>query len=372
MLRRLLLCLVVALMLAPAANAQIPLPFFKKKKKDPVEAAKKPEELPAPGSARPKPAADSAQAATADSTGASAPALAITASPQSGDGTRSAEDQQALQNAITQALQADAKDDTSVAHIRERLARWSQVLINDGSNAAAQANYQLARDDLAAANARALAAGQAGQNTRDVIASRLNQAELDIRSSNWTTAEQHLRFVLEQDSTNLRAQSLMTELEKGRRMDDLKRQAMYIIPVLVILAALLVVVVRWGAKYREDRQRRADELAAKRAAVLQIVDGVGRGKLVTIDKEKPYFKIGAAQGDSETEKNDLVVSDSAMQVSRFHCTLVRRDGDYYLVDSSMNGTAVNGDVLKRGEHFRLDDGDEITLADVSRLKFLHT
>lgn len=380
--RRLTLGLVLLALMAPAADAQIPLPFFKKKKKDPAAeaAAKKgPEEIAAPGA--PKPAAP-APAQGADST---APATQSGAAPAvaaplpaaggvdaQGQRIRSPEEEQALKNAIAQALEADQSADTSVAHIRERMARWTQVMLQDPSNVVAQSSLQQARDDLKAANERALATGKADQASRDVVAQRLNQAEIDIRAKNWTTAEQHLRFVLDQDSSNLRAKSLMAEMQKGRRLDDLKRQAMYLIPVLVILAAGLVAVVKFGAKYREDRQRKADEVAAKRAAVLQIVDGVGRGKLVTIDKDKPIFKIGAAMGAADAEKNDLVVSDSAQQVSRFHCTLVRKDGDYYLVDSSMNGTAVNGEALKRGDHHLLEDGDEITIAAVSRLKFLHT
>ncbi|MDX2058580.1 MAG: FHA domain-containing protein [Gemmatimonadales bacterium] len=380
--RRLTLGLLLMALAAPTADAQIPLPFFKKKKKDPAAeaAAKKgPEEIAAPGAPKPAapPAATTDSAAPAAQSGA-APAVAAqpVAAPATidaqGQRIRTPEEEQALKNAIAQALAADQSADTSVAHIRERMARWTQVMLQDPSNVVAQSSLQQARDDLKAANERALATGKADQASRDVVAQRLNQAEIDIRAKNWTTAEQHLRFVLDQDSSNLRAKSLMSEMQKGRRLDDLKRQAMYLIPVLVILAAGLVAVVKFGAKYREDRQRKADEVAAKRAAVLQIVDGVGRGKLVTIDKDKPIFKIGAAMGAADAEKNDLVVSDSAQQVSRFHCTLVRKDGDYYLVDSSMNGTAVNGESLKRGDHHLLEDGDEITLAEVSRLKFLHT
>ncbi|MBX3145455.1 MAG: FHA domain-containing protein [Gemmatimonadales bacterium] len=367
--RRMLLVAVLIALGASNVEAQIPLPFFKKKKKPPAEAVKPPEELPAPGTGQ---AAAPAAAGTAptpaqEAAGASGPAIV-----PSGAVAQSQEERQALQNAIQQALAADQSADTSVAHIRERMARWTQVMLQDPTNVVAQSALQQARDDLRMANERALQAGKADQATRDVVASRLNQAEIDIRDKNWTTAEQHLRFVLDQDGANPRARSLMAELEKGRRLSDLQRQALYIIPVLVILAAGLVIVVKLGAKYRESRQQKADAIAATRAAVLQIVDGVGRGKLVTLDKDKGIFKIGAAQGPADAEKNDLVISDSANQVSRYHCTLVRKAGEYYLIDSSLNGTAVNGDPLKRGDHFLLDDGDEITLAEVTRLKFLHT
>ncbi|MHB1329863.1 MAG: FHA domain-containing protein [Gemmatimonadales bacterium] len=369
--RRTMLAMVLVALCASDLSAQIPLPFFKKKKKPPAEAVKPPEEMPAPGTA---PAQGGPTQAPAAVPGAPQqdPATAGPAIVPSGPAVQSQEEKQALQNAIQQALAADQSADTSVAHIRERMARWTQVMLQDPTNVVAQSALQQARDDLRMANERALQAGKADQTTRDVVASRLNQAEIDIREKNWTTAEQHLRFVLDQDSANPRARSLMAELEKGRRLSDLQRQALYIIPVLIVLAAGLVLVVKLGVKYRESRQQKADAIAATRAAVLQIVDGVGRGKLVTIDKDKAIFKIGAAQGPADTEKNDLVISDSGNQVSRFHCTLVRKAGQYYLIDSSLNGTIVNGDPLKRGDHFLLDDGDEITLAEVSRLKFLHT
>ncbi|MGE0439495.1 MAG: FHA domain-containing protein [Gemmatimonadales bacterium] len=364
--------------LAGTAEAQIKIPFFGKKKKEPAadSARKPPEELPAPGSVRAR------QAAVQDSTKPGAPAAlqapdagaapAVTPTTPGAGGLRSPEEEQALQNAIAQALQADAAPDTAIAHLRERIARWRQVLLIDNNNTVALNALNAAQDELKAANDRAFQAGNQTQTQRQLLADRLNQAEQDIRSSNFTTAIQHIRVVLDQDSSNIRAKSLLVEAEKGRRLDDLKRQAMYVIPVLLVLAGMLVLVVRFGARYREQRQRRIDEIAAKRSAVLQIVDGVGRGKLVTIDKERPIFKIGAAQVDQETERNDLIVSDSSAAVSRFHCTLIRKDGEYYLVDSSLNGTAVNGERLKRGDHFLLEDGDEITLADVSRLKFLHT
>lgn len=372
--RRLLLGLLLAMAIVPDASAQIPLPFFKKKKKEkpPAEAAAKgPAETAAPGT--PPPATNAPPGAPPPAPG-DAPAVVAppAAPPQAGGRVLTPEEQEALKNSISQALEADGAADTSVAHIRERMTRWTQVMLLEPTNVVAQNALQQARDDLKAANERALQLGKADQSTKDVIAERLNQAEIDIRAQNWTTAEQHLRFVLDQDSSNLRAKSLLPELEKGRRIDDLKRQAMYVIPALVVLAAGLVLVVKFGAKYREDRQKKVDELAAKRTAVLQVVDGIGRGKLVTIDKDKTIFKIGSAAGAGDGEKNDFILSDSAQLVSRYHCTLIRKDGDYFLVDASMNGTVVNGDPVKRGEHYRLEDGDEITLAEVSRLKFLHT
>jgi hypothetical protein len=366
-LRRAALGLLAALILAPAADAQIPLPFFKKKKKPPPPAeapapgAKPPAETPAPGA--PVTQGDSSAIGQEPAVRIQAPA---------GAGTMSPEERAALEQAIQQAIAADVAPDTSAAHIQERIQRWLQVVFRDPQNQVANQRLQQAQNDLQASRTRALEAGQADQQSVDLLRSRIGAARSDINAKNWSNAEQNLGFVLQQDPNHPEALSLKNELDRAKRMDDLKRQAMYIVPVLVILAAGLVIVVRWGAKYREERQRKLDEAAAKRSAVLQIVDGVGRGKLVTLSTEKAIFKIGAAEGASDAEKNDFLISDSAKLVSRFHCTLVRKDGDYYLVDASMNGTALNGKPVKRGEHHLLDDGDEITIAEASRLKFLHT
>ncbi len=365
----------IGLALVTVSSAPAQIPFFKKKKKEqpPAETAapaKPPSEAPAPGGAAPdtgkKPSAVEQQALPA----VAAPQPAAAAPGQAG--TRSPAEQQALNDAVAQAQAADVAADTSVAHIKERIQRWRQVQLIDPQSIVAAGALQQALDDLKQANERALKSGTATDQAKGEINAKLDAARNAILSKSWLSAEQNASAVLSVDPNNVVAQGLLAEARAGKRVDDIKRQALFIVPILVVLAVGLVVVVKWGAKYREDRQKRADEIAAKRSAVLQIVDGVGRGRLVTIDKEKPIFKIGAAMGASDGEKNDLVVSDSGLTVSRFHCTLIRKGGDYFLVDASMNGTSLNGDAVKRGEHVLVEDGDEITLADVSRVKFLHT
>jgi len=371
------LALLAGLCLAPAADAQIPLPFFKKKKKPPPPAeqaapgAQDPAEQPAPGT---KPAlqtpGDSASAGKA-------PVIVPQPNPAAAGSSQaeklSPEERAALQQAFEQALAADASTDTSTAMIQERMSRWGSLMLRapPPQDQFAREQYQRAVQDLQAAKQKQVEAGKADDQTRGLMQSKIGAARADINAKSWSNAEQNLGWVLERDPNHPEALSLMNELRHAKRLDDIKRQALYIVPVLLILGAGLVLVVRFGARYREERQRKLDELAAKRAAVMQVVDGVGRGKLVTIDNQRAIFKVGAAAG-AEGENNDLVLNDTANLISRYHCTLVRRDGDYYLVDASMNGTTLNGKPVKRGEHVLLDDGDEITLAEVSRLKFLHT
>jgi pSer/pThr/pTyr-binding forkhead associated (FHA) protein len=104
--------------------------------------------------------------------------------------------------------------------------------------------------------------------------------------------------------------------------------------------------------------------------VVKVIDGVGRGRLMPIEKE--IFRIGAADGERPEEKNDLIISDSAGSVSRYHCTILRKGRDYFLLDSSLNGTRLNDELMERGEHHPLEDGDEFVVAGAARLKFLHT
>ena len=73
------------------------------------------------------------------------------------------------------------------------------------------------------------------------------------------------------------------------------------------------------------------------------------------------------------DKNAGIVSSvvhSAAAVSRYHCSIIRREGAFYLIDSSLNGTMLDDGPLERGEQQRLDDGAEFTVADVARFKFL--
>ena len=375
----LLLVLVAGLCLAPAAEAQFP--FFKKKKKEPppVEAAAKgPAEVAAPG-ATPPPATTGAAAAVAPAQPpGAAPAVAAPApaAPAPGQGRAMTPEQEAaLQTEIDQAIGADVVNDTSMAKIGERMGLWQKLLLNlplqDERRQAAQQAFDRAKADFDAAKTKQVAAGTAGEDIKKAIADKLQTASAAIGSKDWGNAERDANWVLQRDPQNSRAERILQQAASGRKLSDLLWMLGMLGAVLVIVAIPLVLVGKWYAKKREDRIAKEQTAAANRAAVLQIVDGLARGKLITLDRDKATFKIGAATGPGDTEKNDLVISDSATLISRYHCSLIRRAGDYFLVDTSLNGTAVNGELLKRGDHYPLEDGDEITVADVSRIKFLH-
>jgi FHA domain len=376
MMRRTCFWLVLLAAFASSAEAQISLPFFKKKKKQPPPAeaaAKAPAEAAAPGAAPPPaPGAQPVQSGAAPAISAQSTAPAVPGQPLT------AEQAEGLRLMIDSAIAMDARSvgDTSSAVIQGRMRAWQTIMFalppGDPRQLLAKDSYDRANKAADEARAKAMAAGTADSVTRAWIAAKILQGRQELSGKQYDAAERSFREVLARDPTNKEAESLLPEALRGKRVGDIWRKvAMYSV-VLVPLLALVALAVRAGMKKREENVKKAEDAAAKRSAVLQVVDGVARGKLVTIDKEKTVFKIGAATGAQESEKNDLVISDSAAQVSRYHCTLVRKDGEYFVVDSSINGTVINGEPLKRGDHYPLEDGDEITIAQVSRLKFLHT
>jgi hypothetical protein len=385
--RRALIALFLVAAAFSTADAQIPLPFFKKKKKQPPPAeaaAKGPAETAAPG-AVPPPAAPGAPAipgaAPAAADPSQAPAIAAPSQSAAPAGQASAltpEQQIAIQRQIDSAIALDARSagDTASATIQSRMLVWQQIQFalppGDPRQQLAKEAYDRAVKAGDEARAKSVAAGTADSVTRTWIASKILQGRQELTGKQYDAAERSFREVLARDPSNKEAESLLPEALRGKRMGDVWRKAAMYSAILVPLLALLALGVRAAMKKREENLKKAEDAAAKRAAVLQIVDGVGRGKLVTIDREKTAFRIGAAQGSTDAEKNDLIISDSATQVSRFHCTLHRKDGEYFVVDSSTNGTVINGEPLKRGDHYPLEDGDEITIAQVARLKFLHT
>jgi hypothetical protein len=164
----------------------------------------------------------------------------------------------------------------------------------------------------------------------------------------------------------------ITALQKARRFKIL---LVGLGAALLVLGAAAAAFAGKVLKKDQGGDAKADAKGGAAAgprqkALIKVIDGVGRGKLYALEGD--VLRIGAAQSDRPEEHNDIIISDSAAAVSRFHCSIIRRGKDYFLVDSSLNGTEVNDELLDRGEHHRLNDGDEFTLAAVSRLKFLKT
>jgi hypothetical protein len=280
------------------------------------------------------------------------------------------EEAQALDRAVTEALEADRLPDSSIAHITERIKRWSFVLVRaaQGSNDSRLAGDALARAqrDLKLARTQALQDGRIDSGTKQVVAAKLAAAETAIRTGDWAQAEQEIRSVLDQSPNYPVALSLLDELQRKKRASDIKRFILIGAIGLLLVAGVTVAVTRFGKRVQRGGPGTASPLG--RRASIQIVEGVGRGRECVLESDRAALRIGAAMGATLEEQNDLVISDRNALVSRYHCSIVR-DGDrLYLIDASTNGTAVNGRWLTRGVRAELADGDLILITDAAQLK----
>lgn len=96
-----------------------------------------------------------------------------------------------------------------------------------------------------------------------------------------------------------------------------------------------------------------------------------------IDDRMPMVKLTrladsktiSCQGNVFTVGKSLKSSDYSItdndKVSRKHATFYVKDGQYFIVDSSKNGTRINGVPAAEGTEFPVSDGDRIEFADES-------
>lgn len=197
---------------------------------------------------------------------------------------------------------------------------------------------------------------------------KLQLANSAIRARDLDDAASIVDDILAVEPNNQRALLYRDRIASLRaRRDQLRTLAVLVGAAVVLIAGLAVFARHLRKRQVEGATMRAAE-DAKRKAVLKVVEGVGRGRLASLEGD--VFRIGAAQSDSPELRNDLVLSDAEALISRFHCAVFRKEGRFYLVDSSTNGTAVNGRPVEAGKQVALRDGDEVEVAGVSRLAFL--
>ena len=251
--------------------------------------------------------------------------------------------------------------------IRDRSDCWKRIQLEGLGSVLVDERYQAA--------VRAYdSVVQTDSLKRAVIAreARVDQELLAIQQSITTrdldAAMTTVNAVLSVQSQNPRAQAFKDRILALRQAQQL-RVAVYVASGLVVLAAFVLVLSAWIVARRQSRANRVErERTALRKAMVKITDGLGRGKMYTI--EGALFRIGSALSDRPEEKNDLVLSDDTAYVSRYHCAILRKDNNYYLIDSSLNGTYLNEKMVDRGEPYLVEDGDELSVAGMARLKFL--
>ena len=67
-------------------------------------------------------------------------------------------------------------------------------------------------------------------------------------------------------------------------------------------------------------------------------------------------------GKSLNSSNYMI--PGSQKISRLHATFYERDGNYFIVDNSKNGTTVNGVPVPKTQQMPVNDGDRIKFADV--------
>lgn len=255
----------------------------------------------------------------------------------------------------------------TLAGIRERTDCWKRVQLEGMGSALVDERY------LAAVRAYdALVAADSARRAAVALDAQVDRALQAVSPAlvarNLALADSLVQSVLLGQPSNQRALAFRERIASLHRADEL-RTTVNIVAGVLAGAALLFGVIAWIMVVRQSRAAALErEKAAQRTAMVRIIDGVGRGKMYTL--HGPIFRIGSAQSDRPEEQNDLVLSDEAAYVSRYHCAILRKDGCYYIIDSSLNGTSVERETLERGEPRLLEDGAEFTLSGVTRLKFL--
>jgi hypothetical protein len=259
--------------------------------------------------------------------------------------------------------QMDQSSAHTVQGIRDRTDCWKRMQLEGMGDSVVDAGYRAAVADYDVA--------MKSDSTRlasDAVDQKLSVVQRAIQARDLVAAQRTVNQVLAAQPGNQRALAFrdrIVALAKARRV----RSVLFGVAGAVFLLALaLGLGSRLLATHhrRTVARRRAD--ASQQTAVLEIVDGVGRGKIYTISGS--IFRIGSAVSDRPEEKNDLILSDAGAFISRYHCAIVRKDGRFFLIDSSLNGTYMDEQLLERGEHRALEDGAEFSLAGMARVKFL--
>lgn len=255
----------------------------------------------------------------------------------------------------------------TVQGTKDRTDCWKRMQVEGMGDALVEAKYAAAVADYDQA-VKADSVRRMSDSSTTAMNARMQAVQRSIQTRNLDDAESSVDEILAIQPQNQRALAYKDRIVALKRARQLKIALVAIgVAVLALGAGLAILAKKLSGRHKVKAEQRKAE-AETRKAMIKIVDGVGRGKSYPV--ESALFRIGAAASDKPEERNDLVLSDSASSVSRFHCSILRRDGRFYLIDSSLNGTALNDEPLSRGQQHALRDGDEFTVADVARLKFL--
>jgi hypothetical protein len=264
-------------------------------------------------------------------------------------------------------LQTDSTAPQTVDGVRQRTDCWKRMQLQGMGDSLVDARFQAALDDYADA-ARADSSRTVTDSSASAMSAKIAAIQRALVESRIDDADRLVNEVLAIQPQNQRALAFHDRVVALKRTRQLRIILFSVAGAVLLLGAGLGIFARVLAKRHEHAAAARLALEAQRRAMVEIIDGVGRGKLYAI--EGPIFRIGSAMSDRPEERNDLVLSDESAFISRYHCSIIRKDGRYFLIDSSLNGTYVGDELMERGEHRALEDGAEFSIAGMARFKFL--
>lgn len=242
---------------------------------------------------------------------------------------------------------------------QQQMQLYDEVVRVDPGNAAAVQGYKEAEAKVAAQQAQAQQ--QQAQTQQQVVSESerdrqvsqsLDSAQKAFLGGNLKQADASLQIAERLAPSNPLAHDLRARINAAL---SLRHRLTF----LASGAGILALLGGGGLFWRLRRQ--------VRVPVLQVVQGLDQGRQYPVDRD--LVRIGGIAQDGG-QKNDIVIRDIEHMISRFHCELHRKDGDFFLIDrNSSNGTRINGHATPPNQPVALRKGAKIDLGGSTVLRF---
>jgi len=301
--------------------------------------------------APPPPAAMAMPSTTTSAQQQSATIEAQTAQIAAALGAPTAQSRKQVADLMSQALKTSDPN--------QQMQLYDQVVHLDPNNAAAVQGYKEAAAKVAEQQLQSQQQLNQTQQ-RDLseseresqISNSLIAAQSYFLGGNLKQADASLRTAEHLDANNPLARDLRLRIDAAR---GLRHRLLFLGGAVGILAIFGAATLFW----RSRRQARFP--------VLRVLHGLDQGRVYPIDSD--IVRIGGITQD-RGQKNDIVIRDVEHMISRFHCEVHKKDGNFFLLDvKSSNGTRVNGKSVLPNRHFPLRKGAKIDLGGSTVLQF---
>lgn len=266
-------------------------------------------------------------------------------------GTPTPQARQQVAQLMSQALKTDDP--------QQQMQLYDQVVRIDPNNAAAVQGYK----DAAAKAAAQQQQQQQQQNQAQQQEVSASQRDRQVSDSLTAAQSSFLNGDLKQaDKSLIVAERLAPDNPLARDLRSRINAALSLRHRLFFLCSGAGILALFGAGGLFWRSKRRI-----RFPVLHVVQGLDQGRLYPVDRD--VVRIGGIAQDG-TQKNDIVIRDVEHMISRFHCEVRKKDGNFFLVDTnSSNGTKVNGEPARPSQPVALRKGAKIDLGGSTVLRF---